>query len=107
MHVDETLRTGALVQVVDILRAQKKALAEFRLELKKCDVGGVGLCCSSLRAPLRVELSYEGGVGLQSFGSANLFNVVAGPQPIRRSEGRQAALGRDAGARQDENAVSR
>ena len=51
VHVDEMARTGALVQIVHILRAQKKPLADLPLQLRQSQMGGIRLRILCRRAP--------------------------------------------------------
>ncbi len=96
---------GALVQVVDILRAEKKAAGELRFKFGERDVRGVGLGFCAVGAARGIELPDQRGIAPQCVGCADFFNAVAGPQAVFGAESGQAAFGADAGAGEDEDAV--
>jgi hypothetical protein len=105
VHMEETAGAGALVEVVDVLRTEKEAVADVLLQFSEGEVGGVGLGFGSVGAAFGVELPDEFGIALPGGGRADIFNAIAGPEAIVGAEGGQAALGADACAGEDEDAV--
>ena len=105
VHVKEADRACTLVEVVDVLRAEEEAVAEVGFELSESAVGGVG--SGGLRGGSAggVKLPDEGGIALEGFGSADVLDAMAGPEAVGGAEGGEAALGADAGAGEDEDAV--
>ncbi len=83
VHVDQIFAAGALVQVVDILRAEKEAAPFTRFELGfefgEGDVRGIGRGLCAIGAALGVKLPNQCRIAAQSLGRANLFDVVSGP----------------------------
>ncbi len=99
------LRAGALVQVVDILRAEKVAAGELRFKLGERDVRGIGLGLGAVGAALGIELPHQRWIALERLGRADLFDAMSRPEPVGRAKGGQAAFGADACAGEDEDAV--
>jgi len=107
MHVDEARRAGALVEVVDVLRAEEEAVAEVGFELSEGVMRGIRHGGLSRGASGGVELPDKRGIAVKRFGSADVFDAVAGPESVGGTEGGQTALRADAGAREDEDAIGR
>ena len=105
VHVDEAPGASALVEVVDILGAEKETVAEAGLELGERDVGGVGHGSLRGSAARGVELPDQSGVAMESFGGADVLDAMAGPKAVGGAEGGETALGADAGAGEDKDAV--
>jgi hypothetical protein len=105
VHVEKAVGAGALVEVVDVLRAEEEAVADALLKLGEGVVGGVGLGFGSVGAALGIELPDEFGIASPGVGSADIFNAIAGPEAVVGAEGGQAALSADASAGEDEDAV--
>jgi hypothetical protein len=103
VHVNDALRPSRLVQVVDVLRAEKEALPDRALERREGPVGGVWMADGRLGAPLRVEAPYDLGVRLPSVGRCNLFEPILLPEAPGVTKGADPALGADAGAGEDED----
>ena len=93
------------MQIVDVLRAEKKAAGELGFELGEGNVRGVGRDFCAVAAALGIEIPDQRRVAPQSFWGTDFFDVVSGPQTVGRTEGGQAALGADACASEDEEAV--
>jgi hypothetical protein len=79
VHVNETDGTGALVEIVYVLRAKKEAVTDACLKFGQRVVGGVGLGFCSVGSAPGVELPDEFGITLPGVGSADVFNAIAGP----------------------------
>ena len=84
--MDEVSRAGALVQVVDILRAKKEAARELRFELGQSNVRGVRIGFLSLYATLRVESPHSGGVAAPGIGRADVLDAVTCPKAVFGAE---------------------
>jgi len=76
------------VQVVDVLRTEKEAVAELRLKFRQGDVRGIGLGLGAVRTTSRIKLPDQRRIALPGLGGADIFDVVAGPQAIRGAKGR-------------------
>jgi hypothetical protein len=89
------------MQRVDVLgddRADEAAL----LELGERSVAGVRLGVEQHAQPLSVEAPDALGVAAKGVDGRDLERVDVGPDPGRRTEVRDPALGRDAGSREDD-----
>ena len=106
VHVVDAARTGALVQVVDVLGAEVEAVAELLLDVCQGFVGGVGLRGESIAATHGVEAPDERGVSFPGFGRGDLFDTMAVPEASGATEGGESAFGGDARAGEDEEARS-
>lgn len=107
VHVDEALRAGLFMQVVDILGTKEEAVADLGFELGQGDVRGVRLSLLSGGAALGIELPDRPGIALPGFGGADLFDAMTGPEAVFCAEGGQAALRADARAGEDKDAIFR
>jgi hypothetical protein len=105
MHMDEARGAGSFVEIVDVLGAKEETIPEPGFEFGQCNVCRVRLSGLRRGAPGGVKLPDESGVPLQRFGSAHVFDAMAGPQPIRSAKGGQATLCADACTGEDEDAV--
>jgi len=105
VHVKEADRACTLVKVVDVLRTEEEAVAKVSFEFREGAVGGVGLSGLCRGSAGGVKLPDEGGIAVESFGSADVLDAMAGPEAVGGAEGGQAAFGGDAGAGQDKDAV--
>jgi hypothetical protein len=103
MHVDEALRSGALVQVIDVLGHQQKIARPAPLQIGEGKVGGVRLDRAELGTACIVEIVHKSGIAAERFGRRNVFHPVPLPQAVRAAEGGDAAVGRDAGTGQDDD----
>jgi len=106
VHVDGTRRAGQLMEIVDILRAEEEPVRESVLEGGDGLVGGIGLGVNRFAAAHGVEVPDEFGIAAPGGGSGDVFETVVAPEAIRVAEGRDAALGGDAGAGEEEEAIS-
>jgi hypothetical protein len=95
--------TGALVQPVDVLRDEGEpriAPAPRRENL----VRAVGLASRDQFSPPRVPLPHEARVARERLGGRELLDAEVRPESVFTTERRDAARGRDAGARDDRDA---
>jgi hypothetical protein len=91
------------VQVVDVLRHHEELIADGALEPGERAVRGIRDDGCHAPAPFVVEAQHEVGVGLEPLGSRDLFDAMTLPQSVRGAERGHAALGRDAGTREDDD----
>src|SRR5664279_615094 len=105
VHMDEVVRSGALVQVVYVLRAKEEVGAELLLECGEGAVRGIGLALPCLLAAMRVELPDEFGICVPAFGGGYGFDAIASPEAVAVAEGLEAAFGADARPGEDEDSV--
>jgi hypothetical protein len=104
-RVVEVLRAGAFVEVVDVLGAEVEAAGHLAFEFGEREVAGVGLGGERVAAAHRVEAPDEGWIGVPGFGGGDVLYAMTVPQAARTAEGGEAALGGDARAGEDEEAV--
>jgi len=88
------------MQIVDILCDQEQLTSPFGIQSCQRLVSGIGLNRSKLCPPGVVEGVDESGVPAERRGRADILDPVALPQSVGSTEGREAALGRDACAGQ-------
>src|SRR5581483_10148054 len=101
VDLDHLAGAGSFVQAVDVLRDHR--LHEARaLELGERAVRRVRLRVRQHSESLRVEVPHLLRVAAEGLDRGVLHRVVPRPDPGRRPEVRDPALGRDAGARQDD-----
>ncbi len=105
VHVHQAFGTGTLVQVVDILRAQKKPLAQSALKFGQREVGCVRLDRQGSLSAHGVKVPNQLWIALPGFGRSNLFHAMAVPEPAGAAESRQAAFRADTGAGEHEYPV--
>ena len=106
--MQDAVRPGALVQVVDVLRHQRQpaaALRQFDLEPRQREMRRVGLRAAHVAPAQIIEGEYGLGIALEPFRRRQLHRIEARPDPLARlvAERAEAALGRNAGAGQDED----
>ena len=82
MHVEQPLRSGALVQVVDILRDQQQLARPFRIEPRQRLVRGVRLDRRELRPPRIVEGVNQRRIAAERLGRADILDPMALPQAV-------------------------
>lgn len=103
MHMDQALRSGTLVQVIDILGDQQQLSPPFRIEARQRSMRGVRLDVIELRPSCIVESVDQLGIARERFRRGDVFDAMAVPQPVRSSESRKPAFGRNSGAGQNDN----
>ena len=92
MHVQQPLRPGALVQIVDILGDEQQLARPFGIEPRQRLVRGIGLDRrQALPAGHRRMSEPARGPGGKPR-ACNILDPVALPQSVGAAEGRQAAL---------------
>ncbi len=101
MHMEQPLRPGPFVQVVDILGDDQQLARPCGVEPRQRAVRGIGLDRRERRATGIVETVDEIGILRERLGRAHILDPVPLPQAARPAKGRQPALGGDAGAGQN------
>jgi hypothetical protein len=101
----DATRTGALVEVVDILCAEIKAVAYSLFEGCESKVGNIWLSSQGIAPTHGIEPPYECGIRVPGFGRRHLFDTIAVPEPSRATEGGQPTLSRYAGASEDKKPI--
>jgi hypothetical protein len=92
------------VQVVDVLGDHEQPVAESLLEPHQGVVGGVRRDAGERRPPPVVERVHQLRLRRVGLGRRDLLDAVPFPETVRPAEGRHAALCRDAGAGEDDDA---
>jgi len=108
VQVDDAGAAGAFVQVVDVLRDQREAVArglEGVRERGERAVRGVGLDGAQLRAPLLIEAPHQPRIALPTVGRRDVLDAMAFPQAAGVAERAHAGVGADAGPGQHEHVV--
>jgi hypothetical protein len=105
VHVDQANGTGALVQVIHILRAEKEAAAELRFELRHRDVRGIRQGDLPCFATIGVELPDDLRIALPSLGRTDFLDIVPGPEAVRGAESGQSTFRTDTRASENEDTV--
>ena len=103
VHVEQPLRPGLFMQIVDILGDDQQLPRPFRIEPGERAMCGVGLDRRQRRAAGVVEAVDEIRILRERLGRADVLHTVPLPQAARAAEGRKAALSRDAGAGEDDD----
>ena len=102
MHVDQMPRAGRLVQPVDVLGdGEHAAMRPF--EARERGMRGVRLGQLQPAPAHVVELVHLDGVAGEALGRRHLLEVEMIPQPVLAAERAERALGREPGARQDDD----
>ena len=101
MHVDQPLRSGALVQIVDILGDQQQLARPLSIEPRQRLVRVIWLDGPQPRPPRVVEGVDQRRVPPIRLGRGDVLDPVAFPQPVGPAEGREPAFGGNAGSGQD------
>ena len=101
VHVDDPLRAGLLVEVVDVLGYEYQMPVPFSLEPRERKMGrvrpGVPVSCK----PLAVEFQYPKGVSVKCLRRRDILDPDLTPDPALVSECAQPGLGGNACPRQD------
>src|ERR1700757_4649134 len=105
VHMKDAAGTGLLVEIVDILGAEKKTIGDGVFESSECEVARIGFGGGGNAAAHGVEIPDEAMVVTPGIWRGDVLEAVVAPQAAGIAEGGNAALGADAGAGQDEEAV--
>lgn len=105
MHVVDTMRTCALVKVIDVLGTEIKPVAELLFDLRERNVGSIRLRSKSIATAHGVEVPDECRIGVPRFRRRDFIDAIAVPKTSRSTESSKSTLGRDPGASEDEEAI--
>jgi len=105
VHMDRTGRAGQFMEIVDVLRAEEEPVRESVLEGGDGLMGGIGPGVDRFAAAHGVEIPDKVRIAAPCGGSGDVFETVVAPQAIGVAEGGDAALGGDAGAGEEEEAI--
>jgi hypothetical protein len=105
VHVHQIARSGALVQVVDVLGDQQQFARPVRLQPGQGQVRRVGrhLARQEAPAPIVVEVVHPCRIAREGLGRGHVFQAHLGPDAVGIAEGIQAGFLRDPGAGQDDD----
>ena len=92
MHMDQPLRPGSLVQIVNVLSNEQQPAGP--LAIKPCErlMRVIGLHGPKLRPPRIVEAMHQPGIAPKRLGRRDVFDAVAFPQTVGPAEGCKTAL---------------
>ena len=93
MHVQQPLRPGALVQIVDILGDDQQLARPFGIEPRQRPVRRIGLDLAQPRPARVVEAVDQRRIARERLGRRDILDPMPLPQPVRPAEGREPALG--------------
>jgi len=103
------LASGAM-QIVDVLRYQKKRPFETGFQVRQGPVSGIreDAGMKQLPAPVAVETVHPGGTPRVASWACNVFDAVVFPKAFRPAEGPNAGFRRNPGSGQyDDGAIRR
>jgi hypothetical protein len=108
MHMDDAPCARSLVQVIDVLGDERKApaaLGERTFESGECEMRRVRLGVEQVSATQIVERQHRFGIAGERFGRRQPHRIELGPDPLAFlvAKGAKPALGRDAGAGENED----
>ena len=103
MQVQHGAAAGPLVQVIDVLGDDLHVVAI--LQPGQGEVGGIGLGRPCLSAALVVEVDDQLGVAVEGLGRGHFLHAMTFPQAVAVTKGLEAAVGADAGAGEDDDAL--
>jgi hypothetical protein len=76
-----TLRTGALVKIIDVLGAEVKTVGTYSFfDSYQCTMTSVWCCSQGVATALRIETPYKFWIGLPGFGGGYFFDTMAVPE---------------------------
>ena len=94
-----------LMQVVDVLRDDQQPARPCGIELRQRPVRGIGFHARQRRAAIIVKAVDQLRIVRQRLGRADILDPVPLPQSAGATKGRDAALGRNPRAGQDDDVV--
>ena len=103
MHVQQSPRPRALVQIIDILRDDQQFARPFGIEPRQRDMRRIGFDLSQPRPPRIVKLVDQHRIANKRLGRRDILDPVPLPQPVGRAKRLQSALRADPGAGQDDD----
>ena len=106
MHVDQPLRAGPLVQIVDILRDEQELARPFLIQPRQRPMRRVRLDGPELGPPLVVEGVDQRRIARESLGRADILDAMPLPQPVGPAKGREPAFRGNTGAGEDDDQLN-
>ena len=100
------VRSGALVEIVDVLSDEQEAARPFGIEPRQRDMRGIGRDLRQRGAARVVEGLDQHRIARERLRCRDILDAVPLPQPVGAAERRHAALGGDAGAGQDDDVAA-
>jgi hypothetical protein len=92
MHVDQPLRSGALVKVIDVLRDEQQLACPLGIQLRQSAMRGVRLDGAQLGPTGIIEGMYQRRVTRERLRGRHVFDAVPFPEAVRTTERRYATL---------------
>ncbi len=102
MHVHDLLRPSLLVQIVDVLGAQKQAVAQRLFEFCECEMRGIRLGLRGNRSAHGIELPHQSRITPPGMRRCDFLDPVVAPMAANSAERRDPTLGADPGPGQHE-----
>lgn len=103
MHVDDAFRAAALVQIIDILRDERQPLAEPLFKPRQRLVRSIRMNVLQRKTPRIVEGMNERRIAREAFRRRDIAIVVFRPDAIRIAKGRDAGIGGNPGAGENDD----
>ena len=103
MHMQEPLRAGPIMQIVDILCYDQQFARPFGIQLGQRPMGSVGLDLDKPRPPSVVKLVNQRRIAPERLGRRHILDPMPFPEPVGTAECGEAAFGADPRARQDDD----
>ena len=95
------------MEPIDILRDQPECIVGTTFKFYKGDMGRIRLFCSDRFAPPVVPFPDQPRVAFKGFGCCEILCSKIAPQAVCSAKGRHAAIGGNAGPREDGDVPSR
>lgn len=105
VHMNQASRAGLLVKIIDVLSAEKEAVAELTLDLRERQMRGIRLTRQGSRTTHGIELPDQLRIAGPGLGRRYLLESPAFPKTIGITKSGDTALGTDAGARQNKETI--
>ena len=93
MHMDQPLRPGSLVQVVNVLSNEQQLAAPLAIQSCERPMRFIGLHGSKLRPSRVVEAMHQLRITTKRLRRCDIFDTVPLPKPVWTAEGRKTTLG--------------
>jgi len=105
MHVQQVLRAGPVVQVINILGHQRHRAGMLLLQQGKSKVRGIGLDARLLQlvTTLVVKTLHQRRIAGKGLRRGNILKPMVLPQAVGATKSADARFGGNAGASQDDN----
>jgi hypothetical protein len=107
VHVEDTAGAGLLVEIVDILRAEKETILERVFQSGQSEVGRIRLGRGGDAAAHGIKIPDEARVAAPGVGRGDLFEAIVAPEAVGIAESGDAAFRADSGTSENEDAIGR